>query len=164
VKDLESLASLIAADLRVADDDDDAALEARRRIASEYQSLDAEERVRLNLLLGTVKVLPPPKVSRESEQLMSDLKRHGPSTPSPSRPRARPTSRARPDPPPRLSRRPFKYAEPKYASVEYISEPVEHTARVTRLTFSHHPFIRHGWPYSNASWCVVCGEIESRHE
>jgi hypothetical protein len=163
VKDLESLASLIAADLRVADDDDDAALEARRRIASEYQSLDAEERVRLNLLLGTV-VVPPPKLSRESEELMSDLKRHGPSTPSPSRPRPRPTS-ARPDPLPRLPRRPFKYAEPKYAeSVEYISEPVEHPRRVTRLTFRLHPFIRHRWPYSNASWCVVCGEIESRHE
>lgn len=146
--DLEGLAQLIAADLRIADDESDEAVEARCRIAKEYQSLTADERAHLNALLGTAPAVLP-KVSRESEQLMSDLKRREFVPLSP-----RPTPRARPIPSAISSQRSRKRA---VDVVEYTS-PI-----VRRYTLQSHPYLAHQWPYSNARWCQVCGEVEARH-
>jgi hypothetical protein len=150
---LGALAEAIRADLRAkGDDEDEALVAARRRIAAEYQALRPEERTKLHAMLqGAPSEEPRVEASRDTQELMAELKRRGP--------RPAPVVRA---PLPSRTRR-------EAATIVQV-DPLNWdewtpTRPSRRIAFRHHAFEPLGPPDLPhvANWCQRCGREAGAH-
>jgi hypothetical protein len=156
---VEELAQAILADLGVRDDEDEAVVEKRRVLAAEYQALTKDERTRLGEILqrGTLPVeMKPVEISPDTQEMMAELKRHGP-RPEPQRPQ---------------HRAPIIPGWPRTRPRAVLVEPDPlkwdewtPTRPSRRVAFRNHPFSPLGPPDLPrvATWCERCGRGASAH-